>query len=244
MKLPHGLFLFRSFVFAIVVCEKLISLAIAWTPLQQPLVQQHSQHILRRSINRVGYPRYSTTTIKAPKKFLQQQQPYLTTFLKSRNEKNSPNDDDDDSEEWSDFDDLGYDTTNPSPVFVPGDDDTVDLSSIDASQDIDFAMLLQEKQQAMDDGRNRPWNSGNTMYVDYTAIRTRQFTLGQDMMLTDYVGTMGFQEVTDWEYYYPDEDNSDERRQVVQPSPLDSSKYVGATFLSFLSNVIHCLLYL
>ena len=34
---------------------------------------------------------------------------------------------------------------------------------------------------------------------------------------------MGFDEVTDWEYYYQDEDNKDERR-VVQPNPFDKSK--------------------
>lgn len=58
---------------------------------------------------------------------------------------------------------------------------------------------------------------------DLTATQTRQFSLGQDFILADFVGNMGFDEVTDWEYYeVNDEDSSD--RKVVQPNPFDSSK--------------------
>ena len=59
--------------------------------------------------------------------------------------------------------------------------------------------------------------------VDYTACQTRQFSLGADFVLSNYVGNMGFEEVTDWEYYYQSEDDPNERK-VVQPNPLDSSK--------------------
>ena len=58
---------------------------------------------------------------------------------------------------------------------------------------------------------------------DLTAIQTRRFSLGQDLILTDFVGNMGFDEVTDWEYYeFNVEDPSD--RRVVQPNPFDESK--------------------
>ncbi len=47
--------------------------------------------------------------------------------------------------------------------------------------------------------------------------------VGEDMVLSDYVGTMGFDEVTDWEYYYQNEEDPEDRN-VVQPNPFDSSK--------------------
>jgi hypothetical protein len=58
---------------------------------------------------------------------------------------------------------------------------------------------------------------------DLTCTQTRLFSLGQDLVLADFVGNMGFDEVTDWEYYEVDEDDSSDRR-VVQPNPFDSSK--------------------
>ncbi|GAX21533.1 hypothetical protein FisN_6Hh423 [Fistulifera solaris] len=57
---------------------------------------------------------------------------------------------------------------------------------------------------------------------DNSACSTRQFSLGADLILSDFVGNMGFEEVTDWEYYYQDDDQSN--RKVVQPNPFDKSK--------------------
>ena len=37
---------------------------------------------------------------------------------------------------------------------------------------------------------------------DLSGTQTRQFSLGPDIILSDFVGKMGFDEVTDWEYYY------------------------------------------
>jgi hypothetical protein len=166
--------------------------------------------------------------------------------------------DNDDETEWSDFDDLGYTTDDPSKnnssnsklpqKYVPQIDDVVDSKSATSDlSNVDFAKLLQEKQQQSQQQRmssSEPIsniessNINNNLYIDYTAIQTRQFSLGQDIVLSDYVGTMGFQEVTDWEYYYPEEDEDEDdrsnvlkkktgepsRRQVVQPNPFDASK--------------------
>lgn len=121
-------------------------------------------------------------------------------------------DDDDEGEEWSDFDDLGFSGTSSNSAsrkFVPGDDDKIDANAVVAPLP-DFAKLLQER-------------SGT---IDWTAIQTRQFSLGQDFILSDYVGNMGFDEVTDWEYYYPSDDEDEDERKVVQPNPFDASKYV------------------
>lgn len=58
---------------------------------------------------------------------------------------------------------------------------------------------------------------------DLTGTQTRQFLLGQDLILSDFVGNMGFDEVTDWEYYEVNEEDPSDRR-VVQPNPFDASK--------------------
>lgn len=131
--------------------------------------------------------------------------------------KNNENEEEDKGmiEEYSDFADLGYivgDESSPitstrkeddNSKYIPSEDDIVPDGD---SQLTNFAQLFQER-------------SGS---IDWTAIQTRQFSLGRDLLLTEYVGNMGFDEVTDWEYYYPSEDGDD--RQVVQPNPLDSSK--------------------
>ena len=176
------------------------------------------------------------------------------------------NDENNNDEEWSDFDDLGYKTddlpirnssnSKEPPKYVPQIDDIVVDSTSTTSDlsDVDFAKLLQEKQQQLQQQQQqgttrstekqpttKSSSSNKNLYIDYTAIQTRQFSLGQDIVLSDYVGTMGFQEVTDWEYYYPEDDDDDDdgsnilqkktgeplRRQVVQPNPFDPSKYVA-----------------
>ena len=63
--------------------------------------------------------------------------------------------------------------------------------------------------------------SKNPKNRDLTAVQTRLFSLGQDLIVNDFIGNMGFEEVTDWEYYYQDEDDN---RDVVNPNPFDASK--------------------
>lgn len=46
--------------------------------------------------------------------------------------------------------------------------------------------------------------------------------MGRDFVLSDFVGNMGFDEVTDWEYYYQNEEDESDRK-VVEPNPFDSS---------------------
>jgi hypothetical protein len=108
----------------------------------------------------------------------------------------------------SDFDDFVIDDDD--------DDDSVDMAQLfaqrtdtpaDDADSLNFAQLVAQ--------RAGP--------PDYTATQTRQFSLGSDLILSDYIGKMGFDEVTDWEYYYPDEDDPSERK-VVQPPPFDPSK--------------------
>lgn len=59
-------------------------------------------------------------------------------------------------------------------------------------------------------------------FDDLSGCKSRQFSLGFDLVLSDFAGSMGFDEVTDWEYYREDEDGRE--RQVVQPNPLDPAQ--------------------
>lgn len=58
---------------------------------------------------------------------------------------------------------------------------------------------------------------------DLSGCQSRQFSLGEDLILSDFAGSMGFDEVTDWEYYYEGEDERDDRK-VVQPNPMDPAQ--------------------
>ena len=57
---------------------------------------------------------------------------------------------------------------------------------------------------------------------DLSSCRVRQLSLGRDFVLDSFLGNMGFDEVTDWEYYYQNEEDEDDRK-VVQPNPFDSA---------------------
>ena len=57
---------------------------------------------------------------------------------------------------------------------------------------------------------------------DKSGSSSRLFSLGYDLILDTYAGSMGFDEVTDWDYYTQDEDGN--RIESVEPNPFDSSQ--------------------
>jgi len=62
----------------------------------------------------------------------------------------------------------------------------------------------------------------NQNKIDLSGCSVRQFNLGYDIILTDYVGSSGFEEITDWQYYQPSLINNE--RRVVEPPPFDPSQ--------------------
>ena len=56
---------------------------------------------------------------------------------------------------------------------------------------------------------------------DLSGSDVRLFRLGYDLILDTYAGSMGFDEVTDWDYYTQDEEGN---RNSVEPTPFDSSQ--------------------
>jgi len=64
--------------------------------------------------------------------------------------------------------------------------------------------------------------------VDLSGATYRQFFLGADVELTDFIGSLGFDEIVDWEYYDQTSEEAspraDKSRAVVEPSPFDPTK--------------------
>ena len=59
--------------------------------------------------------------------------------------------------------------------------------------------------------------------ADLTGATRRQFSLGGGVLLTRYAGAMGFDQVTDWQYYRTDE-RTGERTPVAPRPTLDGSQ--------------------
>jgi serine/threonine protein kinase len=91
--------------------------------------------------------------------------------------------------------------------MVPIDSDPIDFDDEDFFDDEDSQMFAQvtEKQQIQS--------------RDLSGCSKRQFNLGYDLILTDFSGSLGFEEVTDWEYYQPSLLNNE--RKIVEPPPFD-----------------------
>lgn len=71
----------------------------------------------------------------------------------------------------------------------------------------------------------------NQQNKDFSGCSVRQFNLGYDIILSDYVGSLGFEEVTDWEYYQPSSvfntgsgSKIGDERKIVEPPPFDPNQ--------------------
>lgn len=129
----------------------------------------------------------------------QQHHRFTSTLLSNSNN---------DNEEWSDFDDFIGDSSASSSN---ADDDKFSMSNLpplEKEDDDKFTMT------------NILETTSTTQ--DLSACQARQFQLGQDLVITNFAGSMGFDQVTDWEYYYESEEG--DRKVVVPPPPLDPSK--------------------
>lgn len=127
--------------------------------------------------------------------------------------------------EYNDFDDFIGDSfstaennfassSSSSPSNVSQDDDEVpilkdDLPSASSSSSTEQVVVPLPK-----------------LVPDRSACRTRRFSLGPEVVLDRYLGTLGFQEITDWQYYMTDQDEETgeivgDRREKVSPNPFD-----------------------
>jgi hypothetical protein len=162
----------------------------------------------------------------------------------SSNSDDDQNDEEEKTEEWtSDFDDF---VGSDSAVFFDPNNIVADKSSTsDSNSDNSDKLLRQDSGNSLDRiimdqdevekddsllaaSFSKALQKQQQTVIDKSACRTRQFSLGADFILTNYVGSLGFDEVTDWEYYLStqDEDGNtiQDDRQVVQPNPFDKSQ--------------------
>lgn len=88
--------------------------------------------------------------------------------------------------------------------MVPMDNDPLDYDDDEFFDDEDAQLFAQitEKQQ-----------------TDLSGSSLRQFNLGYDLVISDFVGSLGFEEIVDWEYYQPSLVNNE--RNIVEPPPFD-----------------------
>ena len=88
--------------------------------------------------------------------------------------------------------------------MVPIDNDPLDYDDDDFFDDEDAQLFAQVTQKQQ---------------TDLSGCSMRQFNLGYDLIITDFAGSLGFEEVVDWEYYQPSLENNE--RKVVEPPPFD-----------------------
>lgn len=60
-------------------------------------------------------------------------------------------------------------------------------------------------------------------YIDFTGGTYREFTLGRDLLLSDYAGSLGYDQVTDWQYYTADMVTG-EKLSNTSPNPFDPNQ--------------------
>lgn len=87
---------------------------------------------------------------------------------------------------------------------------------------IDTDPLDYEDDDFFDDDAALFASVSNRQQKDLSGCSLRQFNLGYDVIISDYVGSLGFEEITDWEYYQPSLVNNEKR--IVEPPPMDPSQ--------------------
>jgi serine/threonine protein kinase len=60
-------------------------------------------------------------------------------------------------------------------------------------------------------------------YIDITGGTYREFTLGRDLLLSDYAGSLGYDQVTDWQYYTADILTGEKLSNTI-PNPFDPNQ--------------------
>ena len=88
--------------------------------------------------------------------------------------------------------------------MVPIDNDPLDYDDDEFFDDEDAQLFAQVTQKQQ---------------TDLSGCSMRQFNLGYDLIISDFVGSLGFEEIVDWEYYQPSLVNNE--RNIVEPPPFD-----------------------
>lgn len=120
-----------------------------------------------------------------------------------------------------------YETQAFSPITIPRSSHTwTTLSSSNNNNDDDFifddddedAKLFGALSSTPSSSSSNTEDGVSSDFRDFSGGTTRQFALGYDITLASFAGSMGFDEVVDWEYY-------DDQNKVLDQQPrLDPTK--------------------
>ena len=104
------------------------------------------------------------------------------------------------------------------------DGESLDYDDDDFFFDEDAAAIARATSSATSNsfGGDDQDDAASTTARDKSGSSSRLFSLGYDLILDTYAGSMGFDEVTDWDYYTQDEDGN--RIESVEPNPFDGSQ--------------------
>ena len=91
--------------------------------------------------------------------------------------------------------------------MTPMDSEPLNIDDDDFFDDEDSQMFAQVTEKQQNQSR------------DLSGCSKRKFNLGYDIIISDFAASLGFEEVTDWEYYQPSLVNNE--RKVVEPPPFD-----------------------
>ena len=164
---------------------------------------------------------------------------HLTLQKMSSSSTNNNNNNDNDEKENDDeiffYDDFSGQSigevvvTNNNPLLEQQDDKEVVIVEDDA------LLLLPDFDDDDEDTKNDDNNMSSrevisiplpkqvsTINDDMTGSTLREFSFGPDVLLSNYAGSLGFDKVTDWQYYTTNEYTGE--KQSVNPRPLDPTQ--------------------
>ncbi|KAL7469680.1 hypothetical protein ACHAXS_009934 [Conticribra weissflogii] len=119
------------------------------------------------------------------------------------------------------------DFSEPIGDATPSEEPLQSASEVDALPDFDF----DDSQESSSPPLSQPPSRDELVPLplpqlsprdDLAGSTVRQFSLGPDLLLSDYAGSLGFDRVTDWQYYSTDPSSGE--RTPVAPRPMDPTQ--------------------
>ena len=140
--------------------------------------------------------------------------------------KSSNFNDDEDEIFYDDFSGLsiGEDASSSSLDVEP-------LPTFDNAENAQFDVPSDSQLPTFDDEENNEMPQKDLISIplpktnaadDLTGSTLREFSFGPDILLSSYAGSLGFNQVTDWQYYAVDEYSGD--KSPRSPNPLDPNQ--------------------
>eukprot|EP00577_Skeletonema_sp_RCC1716_P032863 CAMPEP_0113387218 /NCGR_PEP_ID=MMETSP0013_2-20120614/8419_1 /TAXON_ID=2843 ORGANISM="Skeletonema costatum, Strain 1716" /NCGR_SAMPLE_ID=MMETSP0013_2 /ASSEMBLY_ACC=CAM_ASM_000158 /LENGTH=213 /DNA_ID=CAMNT_0000270099 /DNA_START=118 /DNA_END=756 /DNA_ORIENTATION=- /assembly_acc=CAM_ASM_000158 len=134
----------------------------------------------------------------------------VSTILQGSSDNNNNNEDDSVEIFYDDFGGTIGDVVSTSSSELSSSLSAAALqTNIEQQQEEELPEFNDTTEQQKQDSKELisiplPKSSTDTSKNDLTGALSREFTLGRDLLLSDYAGSLGFDQVTDWQYYTTD----------------------------------------